>query len=142
MALTDGRTPVEFRAIVPYNDDGQRLRDLITAWRDKIKAIRGLQTESDEYQSYVKYSEYDAVAQEAAARLTPNGYAANVASRLVPRSLVRPGNVTILVNALLKGLDINTAITSIIREIPSLEVVMTTPVHTPDEERSTSVHSA
>lgn len=130
----------EFHTILPYDDDGTKIKEVTKNWLNGIQSIPGLTVEMSEYDSYEKYSDYNAVAQEAAARLTPNGFAANVASRLLPRSLFSPESTTSLVNAVLEGLDINFGISNIMKSTPGLEVMMTTPVHTPDTEGATSVH--
>ncbi|KAJ0413824.1 FAD binding domain-containing protein [Aspergillus carlsbadensis] len=133
---------VEFHTILPYNDDGSKFKSLTESWLQGIRAIRGLRITLDEYNTYQKYSDYNAVAQEGAARLTPNGFAGHVSSRLVPRDLFEPKSIPDLINATLTGIETNRALTMVINGSPALEVLMTTPVHTADTEGKTSANPA
>jgi hypothetical protein len=137
-----GTNFVEFLTILPYNDDGTKFKSLTKAWLDGIRSIRGLTIKMDEYNTYQKFSDYNIVAQEGAARLTPVGFAGNVASRLIPRHLFESDPIPDLINATLTGIQINRALPMIIRGNPSLLVLMTTPVQTPDTEEKTSAHPA
>ncbi|KAL3489686.1 FAD binding domain-containing protein [Aspergillus germanicus] len=137
-----GSNFVEFHTILPLNDDGTKFKSLIDSWLKGIRDIRGLRITLDEYNTYQKYSDYNAVAQEGAARLTPNGFAGHVSSRLIPRDLFEPESIPDLINATLAGIETNRALTMVINGSPALEILMTTPVHTPDTEGKTSANPA
>ena len=129
--------------ILPHDDDGSRFKALIERWRRTVLTIPGIKVHQDEYQSFARYTDYDAVAQVSAAELTPNGFAPNTGSRLIPRSLFESheGRVN-LVDALIKGMAEVFSLTSLVRSQVSLEILMTTPANVPDKDGLTSAHPA
>jgi FAD/FMN-containing dehydrogenase len=129
--------------ILPYNDDGTKLKSLTQKWRQGVLSIPGIHIEQDEYQSFSSYTQYDSVAQVSAAELTPNGFAPNTGSRLIPRHLFEgSANQSLLVDATLKGMAEVFSLTSLIRTQVSLEILMTTPANVPDARGETSAHPA
>lgn len=101
-----GANQAELLTILPYNDDAAKLKSLTDRFHGGVITLPGITVELETYTTYQKYTEYDAVAQEVAARLTPNGYAADVASCLTPRSLFTgAANQAKLIDATLTGLD-------------------------------------
>ncbi|KAJ6443956.1 berberine protein [Purpureocillium lavendulum] len=139
-----GANQATLLTILPFNDDGSRLKDLTAKWRKGVTAIPNLKVYEDSYYTYPTYSAYDKVAQEIAARLTPNGFASNVASRLVPRSLFSSdgGQQKSLVDAALEGMERAFSALTIVKPLTSLEVLMTTPANVPDAKGETSANPA
>lgn len=131
---------VEFYTILPYADDGSKLKELTTDFVNEISSIPNLNPTENAYYHYDNYSAYNAQAQPVAARVTPNGYAAAVSSRLIPRWLFTPENATTLVDAFVNALQDNAQINQVLSGTTSVEVLMTTPANIPDTEGKTSAN--
>lgn len=116
---------VEVYLVLPYADDGTKLKTLSSEFRQFLIARSSLDVSEDQYQTLQKYSEYLAITQAIADRLTPSGVFQIIAGRLIPRNVFSPSSVGALVDALVRGFESNQNLLSAIRDVP-MQVIMTT----------------
>lgn len=122
---------MELFLVLPYDDDGSRLKELTAYFRNYVTAYPGIDIAEDQYYSYPKYTDFLALTQSLADRLTPSGWYAALAARLLPRDLFVPQNVSSLVSAVISGLNQNQNFINHLASIPT-EIIMTTPANHPD----------
>ncbi|RDW71848.1 berberine protein [Coleophoma crateriformis] len=133
---------VEMYLVLPYNDDGSRLKSLTSDFQTFLTNYTNLDITQNNYTTYPKYSEFLALTQSIADRLTPSGDFEVIASRLMPRDLfATPSNVSALVDAVITGMETNENVLDYFSTVPT-QVIMTTPANHPDTQNATGLNPA
>lgn len=129
----------EFYFIHPYNDNGSLLKKVTSDFRNYVTKYPGIKIGVNKPVTYPSYRDYIPAVDQLVSKLAPVGVYEVPASRLIPKTLFAPQNVSSLVDAVISGLNQNKKIKTL--EVAA-QVLMTTPVHHPDVKRMTGVNPA
>ncbi|KAH8646897.1 FAD binding domain-containing protein [Xylariales sp. PMI_506] len=132
---------VEIYLVLPYDDDGTRLKSLTSDFQTFLTDYSGLAITENQYTTYPQYSGFLALTQSIADRLTPAALYEVLAGRLLPRELFTPSNVTSLIDAVYAGMVANENLFNYVGHVPT-QVIMTTPANNPDAQNATSANPA
>lgn len=97
---------VSFGAVLPYGDDGSRLKSATAAFFQFVNNRTDMIVVDNSYASYATYTDYLSVSAADARATEPAGIFSLLASRLMPRDLfTTPETVDSLVEALVYGIE-------------------------------------
>ncbi len=128
-------TGVSVDFVLPYADGGSKLKAATTSFAQSVSNISNVFVIQNNYTTYPSYTEYLSFSAIDAIKTEPAGIFSILASRLLPRHLFSESEtVDKLVDGIIQGME--KAATFLNRT--AAQIVLETPVSTPDTDNSTS----
>lgn len=126
---------VSFGAVLPYGDDGSRLKSATAAFFRFVDNRTNMIVVENRYASYATYTDYLSLSAPDARATEPAGIFSLLASRLMPRDLfTTPESVDLLVEAVVYGIEKARTLLA----FTGTQVVFETPVSNLDSNQMTS----
>ncbi|KAF8859230.1 FAD binding domain-containing protein [Acephala macrosclerotiorum] len=126
---------VSFGLVLPYADDGTKLKNATASFAQFVSNITNVEVVQNNYTTYATYVDYTAFSIADARKTEPAGIFSQLASRLMPRDLFTTSdNIELLVDGVVSGIEKARSLLN----LTAAQVVMETPLSTPDLNHSTS----
>jgi FAD/FMN-containing dehydrogenase len=128
---------VSFGLVLPYADDGSKLKRATASFFQSVSNLTYVNVLENNYTSFPTYTDYLAFSAIDARATEPAGIFSLLASRLLPRHLFNaPETVDSLVSAVIEGMEKARRLLPLQRT--GAQVVLETPLSTPDNNQKTS----
>jgi FAD/FMN-containing dehydrogenase len=128
---------VSFGLVLPYADDGSRLKRATASFFQTVSNLTYVNVLENNYTSFPTYTDYLAFSAIDARATEPPGIFSLLASRLMPRHLFNTSEtVDSLVSAVIEGMEKARRLLPLQRT--GAQVVLETPLSTPDNNQKTS----
>ncbi|KAH8655369.1 FAD binding domain-containing protein [Xylariales sp. PMI_506] len=130
---------VSLNLVLPYGDDGSKLKSATAAFSQFLGNRTDLAVDSHQYTSYPNYAAYLAVSAADAKVTEPSGIFSMLSSRLIPREVfASPESVSELVKGVIQGI----AGARTLLNLTGVQIVPETPVTNLDIGQASSAHPA
>jgi len=122
--------------VLPYNDDGTKLKAATTAFSQFLSNLTGIYVEQNNYTHFASYTDYLAFSAADAEKTEPPGIFSLLASRLLPYSLFNASDtIDSVADGIISGME--TATTFGLPRV-GMQIVAETPLSNPDTKQQTS----
>jgi hypothetical protein len=131
---------VSMDLVLPYNDDGSKLKAATASFSQLVSNVSGIVIRENNYTLFQNYTGYLAYSAADAGSTEPAGIFSILASRLMPGSLFNcTESIDSLVSAVIDGME-KAATLGLSKA--AAQIVLETPISTPDRDQRTSALSA
>jgi FAD/FMN-containing dehydrogenase len=130
---------LELSLVLPYGDDGTKLRSATDSFRQFLSNRTDLCVSANDYQSYADYATYLSVTGADAKVTEPSGISSLLASRLIPRTVFdNPATIDELVEGVVEGI----ATARSLLNLSGTQIVLETPVSNLDLTQASAANPA
>jgi len=122
--------------VLPYNDDGTKLRTATAAFSDFFSNMTGIYVVQNNYTNFASYTDYLAFSAADAEKTEPAGIFSLLASRLLPHTLFNASStLDSVIDGIISGME--TATNFGLYKV-GVQIVAETPLSSPDTKQQTS----